>query len=92
MGELDAAFPLHRLGQRRNAGGLAAVGGAQRLRTSQFRAGRFLVTVGRRKFLVPLYAQLSKTPEGKQRAKAIYAQARPNYHSVATSTLDELLK
>ncbi|MCJ8166308.1 M1 family metallopeptidase [Pontibacter sp. E15-1] len=52
----------------------------------------FLTTVGRRKFLVPLYKQLIKTPQGKEKALAIYAKARPNYHAVATVTLDELLK
>ncbi len=52
----------------------------------------FLVTVGRRKFLVPLYNELTKTPEGRKRAAAIYRKARPNYHSVATGTLDQLLK
>jgi hypothetical protein len=53
---------------------------------------KFLVNVGRRKFLTPLYGALIKTTEGKQRAKAIYAKARPNYHFVATNTLDAMLK
>jgi hypothetical protein len=53
---------------------------------------KFLTTVGRRKFLMPLYKELMKTPEGRQRAIAIYAKARPNYHSVATSTFDEMVK
>lgn len=52
----------------------------------------FLVNVGRRKFLSPLYNQLLKTPEGKARAKAIYERARPNYHHVATSTFDKLFE
>ena len=52
----------------------------------------FLTTVGRRKFLMPLYKELVKTPEGKKWAKKIYVQARPNYHSVAYNTIDELLK
>ncbi len=53
---------------------------------------KFLVNVGRRKFLTPLYGELLKTPEGKQRALAIYTKARPNYHFVAVSTLDAMLK
>ncbi|MBK0403107.1 M1 family metallopeptidase [Adhaeribacter sp. BT258] len=52
----------------------------------------FLVNVGRRKFLIPLYKALIASPDGKDKARAIYAKARPNYHAVATSTLDELLK
>ena len=52
----------------------------------------FLTSVGRRKFLMPLYKELVKTPEGKQWAKKIYVNARPNYHSVAYNSIDELLK
>ncbi len=52
---------------------------------------KFLLHVGRRKFLVPLYRALLATPGGRERAQTIYRRARPNYHSVATSTLDELV-
>ena len=51
----------------------------------------FLINTGRRKFLSPLYNELIKTEEGKKRARAIYRQARPNYHFVATHTFDKLL-
>ena len=51
----------------------------------------FLRHVGRRKFLVPLYRALLATPDGPARARAVYAEARGNYHSVATGTLDALL-
>ncbi|MEM7038461.1 MAG: M1 family metallopeptidase, partial [Bacteroidota bacterium] len=49
---------------------------------------KFLTSVGRRKFLKPLYKALSETPEGLAMAKEIYGQARPNYHSVSTGTID----
>ena len=52
---------------------------------------RFLIEVGRRKFLVPLYTELKRTEEGTALAQRIYKQARPNYHSVSTQTIDELL-
>jgi leukotriene A-4 hydrolase/aminopeptidase len=52
----------------------------------------FLINTGRRKFLVPLYNELIKTPGGKQRAAEIYRKARPNYHFVATSTFDKIVK
>jgi leukotriene-A4 hydrolase len=51
----------------------------------------FLIHTGRRKFLVPIYTELAKTPGGMVQARAIYAKARPNYHFVATSTFDRLL-
>jgi leukotriene A-4 hydrolase/aminopeptidase len=49
----------------------------------------FLMTVGRRKFLQPLYEALYlKDPA---RAKRIYKNARENYHSVSTQTLDAIV-
>ncbi len=51
----------------------------------------FLLTVGRRKFLKPLYAELAKTPAGTERALRIYGAARPGYHSVTRQTIDKVL-
>jgi len=51
----------------------------------------FLIRVGRRKFLMPIYTALAEADPTKERATAIYVQARPNYHSVSTNSLDELL-
>lgn len=51
----------------------------------------FLTSVGRRKFLKPLYSALAATPAGLKRARNIYAKARPGYHSVSTQTLDDML-
>jgi len=53
---------------------------------------RFLLRQGRRKFLKPLYQKLAETPEGLERARRIYAKARPMYHSVAYRTIDQILK
>ena len=50
----------------------------------------FLIEVGRRKFLTPLYRAIKETSQMNM-ALEIYKQARPNYHSVATGTMDELL-
>ena len=52
---------------------------------------QFLTHVGRRKFLTPLYKAMLATPGGLERARQLYATARPNYHSVATSTFDSLV-
>jgi hypothetical protein len=53
---------------------------------------RFLTTMGRRKFLRPLYEDLMKTDWGKVEARRIYAQARPLYHAVSRNTLDTIVK
>jgi hypothetical protein len=51
----------------------------------------FLLKVGRRKFLQPLYTKLAETPEHKIWAERVYATARGNYHAVSVNTLDEIL-
>jgi aminopeptidase N len=53
---------------------------------------RFLTSVGRRKYLKPLYTKLAATPEGLQMAKRIYAKARPTYHPLSQGTIDAILK
>jgi hypothetical protein len=56
------------------------------------RLAQFLMDVGRRKFLKPLYTELAKTEDGLTRARAIYQRARPRYHAVSTATIDKILK
>ncbi|MEM9050681.1 MAG: M1 family metallopeptidase [Bacteroidota bacterium] len=51
----------------------------------------FLIKVGRRKFLVPLYTELAKTDANKQWATDVYSRARGNYHAVSVNTIDEIL-
>jgi leukotriene A-4 hydrolase/aminopeptidase len=51
----------------------------------------FLMKVGRRKFLMPLYTALAATPEGKEKALAIYKNARSNYHYVSFNSIDQVL-
>ncbi|MGB1102634.1 MAG: M1 family metallopeptidase [Crocinitomicaceae bacterium] len=51
----------------------------------------FLMNVGRRKFLRPIYTALAEIPEKKEWARKIYAAARPNYHSISYNTIDKIL-
>ncbi len=55
------------------------------------RLEEFLMTVGRRKYLSPLYKELVKTDDGRRLARDIYARARPRYHAVSSKTLDGIL-
>ncbi|MBI2429786.1 MAG: M1 family metallopeptidase [Ignavibacteriales bacterium] len=52
----------------------------------------YLMNVGRRKLIKPIYTELAKTPEGKAWAKEVYTKARPGYHSVSYNTIDDILK
>ncbi|GAB58066.1 M1 family metallopeptidase [Rheinheimera nanhaiensis] len=53
---------------------------------------QYLINIGRRKLIIPLYKQLASTPEGLAFARAVYEKARPGYHPLAQGTVDELLK
>lgn len=53
-------------------------------------AKEFLIHVGRRKFIEPLYLALTETDQ-MELARAIYKEARPNYHFLARQSLDVLL-
>ncbi|MFL6193407.1 MAG: M1 family metallopeptidase [Thermoanaerobaculia bacterium] len=52
---------------------------------------RFLTTVGRRKYLKPIYTEMAKTPAGAEQALRIYEKARAGYHSVSQNTVDLIL-
>jgi hypothetical protein len=51
----------------------------------------FLSTVGRRKFVRPLYKELVRTPDGKAWALERFAQDRGNYHAVTANSVAEVL-
>lgn len=52
----------------------------------------YLVAIGRRKLIVPLYKALAEAPEGKAWATKVYKKARPGYHPLAQGTVDNVLK
>jgi aminopeptidase N len=91
MADLDAAFRLSGSG---NSEILSAW--LMKVIESQYEPAypaleQFLTTVGRRKFLSPLYTEMAKTPAGADMALRIYEKARPGYHSVSRNTIDEIL-
>ena len=49
----------------------------------------FLLSVGRQKFVVPLYTALLNNPNQKAWARAVYGQARPHYHPETQSSVDK---
>ncbi|WP_246263222.1 M1 family metallopeptidase [Parasphingopyxis algicola] len=50
----------------------------------------FLLGMGRRKFVAPLFeALMAEGDWGRPFARRIYGEARPRYHSVTTNTVDE---
>ena len=52
----------------------------------------YLISIGRRKLIVPLYKELAQTKQGKSWALSVYKKARPGYHGLAQGTVDSILK
>ena len=52
---------------------------------------KYLISIGRRKLIVPLYKELSETDNGLSWALTVYAEARPGYHGLAQGSIDALL-
>jgi leukotriene-A4 hydrolase len=52
----------------------------------------YLLENGRMWHIIPLYKELMITPEGAKIARAIYKEARPNYHPMTYQAIDKLLK
>lgn len=62
--------------------------GGQNLNSS---VREFLIRVGRRKFLMPIYSAMLEGGKDDL-ARSIYKSARPGYHAVSRESLDDLLK
>ncbi len=52
---------------------------------------RFLLKIGRRKYLMPIYKALAKKSSDKEWAKKVFAQAKTSYHAVSRNSVQELL-
>jgi leukotriene A-4 hydrolase/aminopeptidase len=92
MDELDKVFGFTRSGNSEIAFQWLMMSIRNKYDPANTRLEEFLTTIGRRKFIKPLYEELAKTPEGKERAMAIYRRARSTYHPIAVSSIDEVLK
>lgn len=92
MGELDQAFHLTKTGNSEIAFQWLLLAIRHNYETAYPQLDEFLTTVGRRKFIKPLYEELIKTPAGLERARSIYARARPGYHPIAVASINEVLK
>lgn len=92
MTELDRAFNLTRSGNSEIAFQWLLMSIRNNYAAANPRLEEFLTTIGRRKFVKPLFEELVKTPGGAQRATAIYRRARPGYHPITQASIDEVLK
>lgn len=92
MKELDEAFKLTSSGNSEIAHQWLLMSIRNRYEAAYPRLEEYMISIGRRKLIKPLYEELAKTAEGRARAEAIYRKARPGYHPIAVTTIDDLLK
>jgi leukotriene A-4 hydrolase/aminopeptidase len=92
MAELDRAFQLTRVGNSEVAFQWLMMSIKNNYQGADRRLEEFLTSIGRRKFVRPLFQELAKTAEGMRRACAIYSKARPGYHPITQSSVDAIVK
>ena len=92
MAELDKAFNLTGVGNSEVAFQWLLMSIRNNYAAAYPRLEEFLTSIGRRKFVRPLFAELAKTPEGMKRACAIYAKSRSGYHPITQASVDAIVK
>lgn len=91
MRDLDARFALTRTGNYEILAEWLLLAVESRYEPAYDRLREFLLSVGRMKYLRPLYAALNKSPEGREMALAIYRAAKPLYHPIAQTAIERVL-
>ena len=92
MAELDEVFGFTEAGNSEVAHQWLLTAIRNQYEPAYVRLETYLVGIGRRKLIKPLYDELVKTPEGRARAETIYERARPGYHPIAVSSIDEVVR
>jgi len=91
MADLDGRFHFTRSGNSEVTFEWLLLAVRYGYRAADARLEAFLVTVGRQKFVKPLYEELLKAPGGRRRAEAIFARAKPGYHPITASAVADVL-
>src|SRR5262249_9962823 len=90
--ELDQAFGLTKIGNAEIAHQWLLISIRNKYEPAYQRVEEYLTSIGRQKLIKPLYEELVKTPEGRERALQIYRRARAGYHPIAATAIDKILK
>jgi leukotriene A-4 hydrolase/aminopeptidase len=91
MRQLDDAFHLTQSGNAEIVHQWLLMAIRRGYKPADSRLEAFLMSVGRRKLIRPLYTELVKTPAGRERALGIYRKARPGYHPITFASIDEIV-
>ncbi|CAN5278699.1 M1 family metallopeptidase [soil metagenome] len=92
MSELDKAFNLTKIGNSEIAFQWLLMSIKNKYSAADARLEDFLTSIGRRKFVRPLFTELAKTSDGMKRACEIYAKSRAGYHPITQASVDAIVK
>jgi leukotriene-A4 hydrolase len=92
LAQLDQSFGLSQAGNNEILFAWLRLAIANRYDPAVPAVERFLTSMGRRKFVAPLFEDLVAQGEwGRPIAQRIYARAKPTYHAVTSGSVDKLL-
>jgi leukotriene-A4 hydrolase len=91
LAELDKAFGFSKSANAEIAHCWFKLVIANDYQPSYPRLEEYLMTVGRRKLIAPLYEALLSTPEGAKVAKRVFAKARPGYHPETVKAIETIV-
>ncbi len=92
LAELDLAFGLSASGNSEVLFAWLQLALANRYEPAVAPTERFLLAMGRRKFVAPLFETLHGEDQwGRDIARRVYARGRGGYHSVTSGTVDRIL-
>ena len=89
--QLDAAFKLGASSNNEVLAQWLQLAATHDYRPADERLERFLLEVGRRKYITPIYEALLASKTGPPKARDIYTRARPGYHPITQRRLDAIL-
>jgi len=92
MKDLDATFKLTGIGNSEIADEWYKLSIASGYEVAYPAMKQFLNTVGRAKFLEPLYSEMNKTAPGKIMASEIFSNSKKNYHPLTALKIQKLLE
>lgn len=90
MTDLDKAFNLTQSSNNEIAHAWLLLSIKRQYDKIDTRLADYLVSIGRRKLIVPLYKELVKNPKYLSFASKVYKKARPGYHPLAQGTIDKV--
>ena len=92
MKELDEAFALTNTGNSEIADEWFKLAIASNYLVAYPALEKFLGSVGRKKFLEPLYSEMMKTEAGRVDAKRIFETSKNNYHPLTAIKIQKIIE